>query len=169
MGSGLSYVSYSWRNHARKTARVGNDGVISVHYLFGSWWRHHMGTVFGYLCLAVYLVRVDLNHHGPVSVFDNTSYYNVSPHLETARFYFRIVWSHWNLTGSSLILLPIGLSMSKAMQWFKLTISLLRDFTRSYDKTSYQILKGQSIGISAFQLSNPELFGWLWYKSISKS
>ena len=37
--------------------------------------------------------------------------------------------------------LPMRLSNFKAIWWFELPISRLRVFTRSYDKTSYQILK----------------------------
>ena len=46
----------------------------------------------------------------------------------------------WNLTGTLVVLL-MRLSNFKAMQWFKLQISRLWNFTRSYHKTSYQILK----------------------------
>ena len=49
--------------------------------------------------------------------------------------------SLWNLTGTSPAMLPMCLSDFKAMRSFKLPISRLRDFTRSYDKTSYRILK----------------------------
>ena len=61
--------------------------------------------------------------------------------LEAARFVFRIVRTLWNLTGTSAALLPMYLSNFKAMRWFKLPISRLRDFTRSYDKTSCRILR----------------------------
>ena len=57
------------------------------------------------------------------------------------RFVWRIVWSLWNLTATSAALLPICLSNFKVMRSFKLPISWLRDFTRSYSETSYQILK----------------------------
>ena len=57
------------------------------------------------------------------------------------RFVWRIVWSLWNLTATSAALLPMCLSNFKVMRSFKLPISWLRDFTRSYSETSYQILK----------------------------
>ena len=41
----------------------------------------------------------------------------------------------------SSVMLPMCLSYFKAMR-FRLAISRFRDFTRSYDKTSYRILKG---------------------------
>ena len=55
------------------------------------------------------------------------------------RFVWRIVWSLWNLTATSAALLPICLSNYKVMRSFKLPISWLRDFTRSYSETSYPI------------------------------
>ena len=38
-------------------------------------------------------------------------------------------------------MLPMCLSNCKAMRWYKPPISLLRDFMRSYDRTSYVVLK----------------------------
>ena len=61
--------------------------------------------------------------------------------FETARFVFRIVRSLWNLTSTLAAMLPMCPSNFKAMRWFKLPISRLRDSMRSYDKTSYWILK----------------------------
>ena len=78
---------------------------------------------------------------GPVSISEKTSYRKVSWSLEAARFVFRIVRSLWNLTGTSAALLPMCLSNFKAMRQFKVPISWLRDFTRSYDKTSFRILR----------------------------
>ena len=54
---------------------------------------------------------------------------------------FTILRSLWNLTGTSAAELPRCPSYSKAMRWFELTTSQLRDFARSHDKTSYRILK----------------------------
>ena len=54
---------------------------------------------------------------------------------------FRITWSSCNLAGVSAALLPRCLSNFKTMRSFKLPISLLQIFTRSYDKTSWYILK----------------------------
>ena len=82
-----------------------------------------------------------LENQAPVSISDKTCFRKISQSLEAAKFVFRIVQSLWNLTGTSAALLPMCLSSSKAMRWFKLPISRLRDFTRSYDKTSYWILK----------------------------
>ena len=77
----------------------------------------------------------------PVSISDKTSHFIISQCLEAARFVFRIVRLPWNLTGTSAV----------AMRWFKLPISRLRDFTRSYDKTSYRILKGVPVSVRIFQ------------------
>ena len=77
---------------------------------------------------------------GPVSKSDKTFYCKISQSFGAARFVFRIVRSLWNLTGTSAAPLPTSLS-NKAMRWIKLPISRLRDLTRSYDKTSYRILK----------------------------
>ena len=56
-------------------------------------------------------------------------------------FVFRIVRSLWNLTGTSAAMLPMCLSNFKAIRQFKVPISWLRDFTRSYEKTSFWILR----------------------------
>ena len=56
-------------------------------------------------------------------------------------FVFRIVRSLWNLTGTSAAVLPMCLSNFKAIRQFKVPISWLRDFTRSYEKTSFRILR----------------------------
>ena len=76
----------------------------------------------------------------PVSISDKTVYRKISWSLEAARFVFRIVRSLWNLTGTSAALLPMCLSNFKAIRQFKVPISLLRDFARSYDKTSLLLL-----------------------------
>ena len=60
---------------------------------------------------------------------------------KATRFVFRIVRSLWNLTGISAALLPRRLSNFKAIRWYKLPISRLGNITRSYNKTSYRILK----------------------------
>ena len=77
----------------------------------------------------------------PVSISDKRSYQKISYSLEATRFVSRIFQSLWNLTGTSAALLPMWLSNFKAMRRFKLSIPRLRDFTRSYYKTSYWILK----------------------------
>ena len=78
---------------------------------------------------------------GSVSISEKTSYTNISESLEAARFLFRIVRSHWNLTGTSTAVLPKCQSNFKTMRKFGRSISWLRDLTRSYDKTPYRILK----------------------------
>ena len=79
--------------------------------------------------------------HGPVLISEKTSYRRISWSLEATRFVFRIVPSFWNLTGTSAALLPMCLSNFKAIRQFKVPISWLRDFTRSYEKTSFRILR----------------------------
>ena len=78
---------------------------------------------------------------GPVSISEKTSFRKISSSLEAARFVFRIVRSLWNLTGTSAAVLPMCLSNFKAIRQFKVPISWLRDFTRSYEKTSFRILR----------------------------
>ena len=83
---------------------------------------------------------------GPVSISEKTSYRKILQSLEAARFVFRIVRSLWNLTGTLAALLLMCLSNFKAIRRFKVPISRLRDFTSSYDKTSFQILRrGQGL------------------------
>ena len=79
--------------------------------------------------------------HELSSIPDKTSYCKISSSLEAARFVFRIVRSLWNLADTSAALLPKCLSNFKAMLWYELQISRLRDFSRSYDNTPYRILK----------------------------
>ena len=78
---------------------------------------------------------------GPVAISDKTSYRKISWSIDAAKFVFIIVRSLWNLTCTSTALPPTCLSNFTAIRSFKLPISRLRDFTRSYDKTSYGILK----------------------------
>ena len=85
--------------------------------------------------------HIDPVSQGPVSISDKTSYRKMTWSLEAARFVFRIVRSLWNLIGTSAALLPMCISNFKAMRYFKLSVSRLWDFTRSYDNTSYRILK----------------------------
>ena len=87
---------------------------------------------------------------GPVSISDKMSYCKITQSIEAARVVFRIVWSFYNLTVTSAAVLPIWLSNSTAIKWFKLPISQLRDFRRSTDKTSYRILKWGSVSHSNF-------------------
>ena len=78
---------------------------------------------------------------GPVSISEKTSFRKISSSLEATRFVFRIVRSLWNLTGTSAAVLPMCLSSFKAIRQFKVRISWLRDFTRSYEKTYFRILR----------------------------
>ena len=81
------------------------------------------------------------NHLGPISISEKTSFCKISSSLEAARFVFRIFRSLWNLTGTSAAVLPVCLSNFKAIRQFKVPISWLRDFTRSYEKMSFRILR----------------------------
>ena len=86
---------------------------------------------------------------GSVSVSDKTSHSKISWSLEAARFVFRIFQSLWNFTCTSAALLPMCLSNFKAMRYFELSIAWFRDFQRSYDKTSYRILKQGPITVTS--------------------
>ena len=61
--------------------------------------------------------------------------------LEAAIFIFRIVRSFWDLTGTLAAELSMYVSNFKAMWLLKLRVLRIRDFARSYDKTSLRILK----------------------------
>ena len=87
---------------------------------------------------------------GSVSISDKTSYRNISQSLEGERFECRTVQA----------LLPMCLSNFEAMWWFKLPISRLRDFTRSYDKTSYWILKRGPVLSTVIHYSNVTWGSW---------
>ena len=83
----------------------------------------------------------------PVSISDYTSYCTKvsSQSLEAARFVFRIPQSLWNLTGILATVLPMCMSNIKAIRWFKLPILRLWYFMRSFYKTSYRILRRDSV------------------------
>ena len=70
-----------------------------------------------------------------------------------ARFVFRIVRSLWNLTGTSAAVLPMCLSNFKAIRQLKVPISWLRDFTRSYEKTSFRILRRGPGGVNPCEVA----------------
>ena len=97
---------------------------------------------------------------GPVSISEKTSFRKISWSLESARFVFRIVRSLWNLTGTSAAVLPMCLSNFKAIRQFKVPISWLRDFTRSYEKTSFRILRRGPDSKQAPCYQQPSY--WLW-------
>ena len=67
--------------------------------------------------------------------------HKISQSLKATTFVFRTVQSFWNLTDVSAAILPRRLSHFKAIHWFKLPISRVRDFTRSYVNPCYRILK----------------------------
>ena len=98
-----------------------------------------------YACLycfpCVTLVKLASVGVMPIKFLNLESYRKILRSLEAARLVFRIVRSLLNLTDTSATLLPRCLSNFKTIWWFKLTISRLRDFTRSYNKMSYCILK----------------------------
>ena len=67
-------------------------------------------------------------------------------------FYFNC-WIALKFVGTSETALPRCLSNFKAMWWFKLPISQLRGFARSYDKASFWILKQRpAFGFDALSL-----------------
>ena len=77
----------------------------------------------------------------PVSISNKTSYHKILWSIEAPRLVVCIVASLWNLTSTSATLLPRCLSNFRAIVHFLLQISWLRDIARSYNKTSYWILK----------------------------
>ena len=113
------------------------------------------------VCIVLHTVNsVPSKDQGPVSISKKTYFRKISSSLEAARLVFRIVRSLWNLTGTSAALLPMCLSNFKAIRRFKVQISWLRDFTRSYEKTSFRILRrgpGHFIKSSAAMAFNGQL------------
>ena len=101
--------------------------VHQVPYMF-------LASSFSCLCSVLW-------SQGPVSISEKTSFRKISKSLEATRFVFRIVRSLWNFIGTSAAVLPMCLSNFKAIRQFKVPISWLRDFTRSYEKTSFRILR----------------------------
>ena len=96
---------------------------------------------------------------------DKTSDFMISQSLEAARFVLRIVQSFSNLTGTSTAVMPMCLSNLP-----NLPISRLRDFARSYDKTSYRILnRGPGpwveLGMEFLEIANEHLFVVIDYHS----
>ena len=77
----------------------------------------------------------------PVSISKKTSYHKISWSLEVVRLIVWFIESLWILTSTSAALLPICLSNFRAIMQFYIQISQLKDFARSYNKMSYQILK----------------------------
>ena len=77
----------------------------------------------------------------PVSISEKTYFRKISWSIEAATFVFRIVRSLWNLTVTSVALLPICLSNFKAIRQLKVTLSWLRDFAISYENTYFLIFR----------------------------
>ena len=73
-------------------------------------------------------------NQGPVPITDTMCYSEISQRIEAVRFESRIVWSLYNLAGTSAALLPKCLSNFTAMRLFKLPNLRLQVFTRFYDK-----------------------------------
>ena len=69
------------------------------------------------------------------------SYDKILQSLKAKRFIFKIIWSLWILTGVLAAVMPRHLSNFKAICWFNLLMSQLRDLTRSLDKTHCWILQ----------------------------
>ena len=80
-------------------------------------------------------------NQGPVAISEKTSHCKISQSIEAVSFVFRNVRLLWNFTSTSAGLLSMCVTNIKAMWLSKLLISRLQDFTRSDEKTSYQILK----------------------------
>ena len=94
---------------------------------------------------------------GPASISETTSCCKISQNLEAARIVSEIVQSLWNLSGTSAAVLRRCRSNFKAILIFQHSISRLRDFARSHDKTPYQILKQGSGVLSECLLKNKQL------------
>ena len=67
-------------------------------------------------CSSKQLNATLYKHLGPVSISNKTSYRKILRSLAVARFVFRIVRSLWNLTVTSVVMLPKGLPNFKAMR-----------------------------------------------------
>ena len=127
---------FRWKNaHATKCiCRLHN-----VSHLSRSIWDNQCGITLIWHWGPV--THIYVSELGPVSISEKTSFRRISWSLEAARFVFRSVRSLWNLTGTSAALLPMCLSNFKAIRQFKVLFSRLRDFARSYEKTSFRILR----------------------------
>ena len=124
--------------------------IIEYRMFANMWWRQQLsGVSLGHQSgCDIQLPLNVLGTHGQthsvlssVSISEKTSYRKISWSIEAARFVFRIIRSLLNLTGTSAAKLLMCLSNFKAIRQFKVPISWLRDFTRSYDKTSFRILR----------------------------
>ena len=87
-----------------------------------------------------HLTRLSLGLPGLYSLSGKTSYRQISWSLEATRLdVIMVVWL-WNLTGTSAAALPKCLLNFRAIGKVQTRISRLRDFTRSYSKTSYRLV-----------------------------
>ena len=89
-------------------------------------WKH--AVVYGYTILYSMFDK-GLWVMDPASISHKTSYCKITHSLEASRFELRITRSFWNFTSTSAALLPICQVNFKAMRWFKLPISRLRNLT----------------------------------------
>ena len=86
------------------------------------------------------------------------------------RFVITIIRSLWTLTGTSAAQLPMCLSNFKAKWYFKLPTSRLRDFTRSYYKTSYRILRlsQYSMLVCMYFIPHISILGISWVDGVGE-
>ena len=94
-------------------------------------------------------------HLGPVSIYDKTSYREISQSFDGARSDVKRFVSLCVLTSTSAAVLPSCLSNFRAIGQVQIRFPLLRDFAISYNKTSYRILKqdqGGSVLISQLEM-----------------
>ena len=80
-------------------------------------------------------IMQDSAYTGAVLISHKTSHRKISRNLVGARS-IRVFQSVWNLTGASAAVLPRRLPNFKAIQAFQHPLSRIRDFARSYNKTS---------------------------------
>ena len=66
-------------------------------------------------------------HQSPVSISDETSYCKISQSLEDTRFVWKIVWSLWNLTGSTAAKVPVTFQSDMIIQSTDLAASRLHE------------------------------------------
>ena len=85
---------------------------------------------------------------GPVSICDKPAYHKISWHFKAMRLVVWIIALLWNLPGTSASLLLRYLSIFRVIVQFGIQILWLWDFARSYNKTSYQILKQGPVCLS---------------------
>ena len=120
---------------------------------------------------------------GLYSLSGRTSYREISWSLEAARLGVIMIVSLWNFTGISATLLPThACQISERLEKSKPGISRLRDFTRSYGKTSDRLKnRGPSLsylcqypgsaiqGLIRIGTINSQSLVVKWYVNIAKS